>query len=155
VSDSYKREFMLEELALAARRQMTVSRIVIADDDPDSLELLRLALASPMIQICEARNGAELVQLLAEDGPFDLIATDIQMPWMQGLDVLHSARAAGVNAPVLVITGLTGTDLQAKVDRLGNARLLHKPFGISELRSEVADLLHPSHQRLSKVFQHA
>lgn len=141
MNDYGKREFTLEKLALAARRQMTVSRIVIADDDPDSLALLRLALGNPLIEICEASNGAELVQLLAEDGPFDLVVTDIHMPWMEGLQVLHSARAAEVNAPVLVITGLPGTDLEAKVDRLGNAKLLRKPFGIPELRAAVADLM--------------
>jgi DNA-binding response OmpR family regulator len=140
-NDYVERKFTLEELRLAARRQMTVSRIAIADDDPESLELLRRALGNPLIEICEATNGAELVQLLAEDGPFDLVITDIHMPWMEGLQVLHSARAAEVNAPVLVISGLEATDLQAKVDRLGNAKLLRKPFGIAELRAAVADLM--------------
>jgi CheY-like chemotaxis protein len=42
---------------------------------------------------------------------------------------------------VLVISGLTRPDLQAKIDRLGNAKLLRKPFGIPELRAAVADLM--------------
>jgi putative two-component system response regulator len=134
-------ECALGELALAARRQATVSRIVIADDDPDSLELLRLALGNPQIEICEAVNGAELVDLLAEDGPFDLVVTDVHMPWMEGLQVLLSARAAEIHTPVLVITGLTRPDLQTKVDRLGSAKLLRKPFGVSELRAAVAELM--------------
>jgi two-component system OmpR family response regulator len=116
-------------------------RIVIADDDPDSLELLRLALGSTQVEICEAANGAELVDLLAEGGPFDLVVTDVLMPWMEGLQVLLSARAAEIRTPVLVITGLTRPDLQAQVDRLGNAKLLRKPFGILELRIAVADLM--------------
>jgi len=134
-------EFTLGGLALAARRQATVSRIVIADDDPDSLELLRLALGNPQIEICEAVNGAELVDLLAEQGPFDLVVTDVHMPWMEGLQVLLSARAAEIHTPVLVITGLTRPDLQIKIDRLGNAKLLRKPFGVSELRAAVAELM--------------
>jgi DNA-binding response OmpR family regulator len=138
---SHHAEFTLGELALAARRKATVSRIVIADDDPDSLELLRLALANPQIEICAAANGAELVDLLAEEGPFDLVVTDVLMPWMEGLQVLLSARAAEIHTPVLVITGLTRPDLQTKVDRLGNAKLLRKPFGVSELRAAVAELM--------------
>ena len=141
MSDSDRREFTLEELASAARKQMPISRIVIADDDPDSLELLRLALGNPQIEICEASNGADLVDLLAESGPFDLIVTDVLMPWMEGLQVLLSARAAEIHTPVLVISGLTRPDLQTKVDRLGNAKLLRKPFGIPELRAAVADLV--------------
>jgi two-component system OmpR family response regulator len=141
MNDSGSREFAFSELARAAQEHPTVSRIVIADDDPDSLELLRLALGGPQIEICEAANGADLVDLLAESGPFDLIVTDVLMPWMEGLQVLHSARAAEIRTPVLVITGLTRPDLQTKVDRLGNAKLLHKPFGIPELRSAVANLV--------------
>ena len=141
MNDSGSREFAFSELARAAQEHPTVSRIVIADDDPDSLELLRLALGGPQIEICEAANGADLVDLLAESGPFDLIVTDVLMPWMEGLQVLLSARAAEIHTPVLVISGLTRPDLQTKVDRLGNAKLLRKPFGIPELRAAVADLV--------------
>ena len=55
--------------------------------------------------------------------------------------MLHAARAAEINTPVLVITGLTRPDMQARIDRLGNAKLLRKPFGIPELRAAVADLM--------------
>jgi len=135
------RDLTREQWALMPQKRVTASRILIADDDPDSLELLRLALGSPLIEICEASDGAELVQRLADDGPFDLVVTDVHMPWMEGLQVLHSARAAEIKTPVLVVTGLTRPDLQAKVDRLGNAKLLLKPFGIPQLRAAVADLM--------------
>jgi CheY-like chemotaxis protein len=138
---SDRREFTLAELSRAARKQTPISRILIADDDPDSLELLKMALANPQIEISEAANGAELVELLAEGGSFDLVVTDVLMPWMEGLQVLLSARAAEIRTPVLVISGLTRPDLQDKVDRLGNAKLLRKPFGIPELRTAVADLM--------------
>jgi DNA-binding response OmpR family regulator len=118
-----------------------ISRIAIADDDPDSLALLHVALASPTTEICEATNGVELVQLLLADEPFDLVVTDVLMPWLEGLQVLRSARVAEYTTPVLLITGLTRPDLQATVDGLGNAKLLRKPFGISELRSAVFELV--------------
>ena len=141
MNDHGDRELTLDEWALAAQRHMMASRILIADDDPDSLELLRLALENPLIEICEASDGAQLLQLLAEDGPFDLVVTDVHMPWMEGLQVMHSARAAEIKTPVLVVSGLTRTDLQARVDRLGNAKLLRKPFGIPQLRAAAADLM--------------
>jgi two-component system OmpR family response regulator len=141
MNQSDRREVTFGELARSARRQTSIRRIVIADDDPDSLELLKMALANPQIEICEAANGAELVDLLAEGGPFDLVVTDVLMPWMEGLQVLLSARAAEIRTPVLVITGLTRPDLQDKVDHLGNAKLLRKPFAIPELRAAVVDLM--------------
>jgi len=42
---------------------------------------------------------------------------------------------------VLVISGLTRPDLQTTVDRLGNAALLHKPFGIPDLRAAISALM--------------
>ncbi|HEY5283858.1 MAG TPA: response regulator [Polyangia bacterium] len=126
---------------------LPVLRIAIADDDPDSLELLHLALESPMTEIYEATNGVELVRLLVENDPFDLVVTDVLMPWMEGLQVLRSARVAEVMTPVLVISGLTRPDLRAMVDRLGNAALLPKPFGIGDLRAAISDLM--SRQQLS------
>jgi len=136
-SDS--RESIPGEFAPSAPLQ--VSRIAIADDDPDSLALLRLALRSPVTEICEATNGVELVQLLLENAPFDLVVTDLLMPWIEGLAVLRSARVAEDMTPVLLITGLRRPDLDATVERLGHAKLLHKPFGISELRAAVHELM--------------
>ena len=138
VSDN--REWMIGEAT--GLTPLPVMRIAIADDDPDSLELLHLALESPMTEIYEATNGVELVRLLVENDPFDLVITDVLMPWIGGLQVLRSARVAEVMTAVLVISGLPRADLQAMVDRLGSARLLRKPFGIQELRAAVIDLLH-------------
>jgi two-component system cell cycle response regulator CpdR len=140
-NDPDSREATFEETERTPRRQLPVLRIAIADDDPDSLELLRLALGNPRVEICEAANGAELVDLLVEEGPFDLVVSDVLMPWMEGLQVLSSARAAEIRTPVLLISGLTRPELQAQVDRLGNAKLLRKPFGIPDLRAAVADLM--------------
>jgi two-component system cell cycle response regulator CtrA len=143
VSDS--RDTMLGEAT--GLTPLPVLRIAIADDDPDSLELLRLALESPMTEIYEATNGVELVQLLIKNDPFDLVVTDVLMPWMEGLQVLRSARGADMLTPVLVISGLTRPDLQTTVDGLGNAALLHKPFGIPDLRAAISALM--SRQLLS------
>jgi DNA-binding response OmpR family regulator len=118
-----------------------VTRIAIADDDPESLELLRAALQSSNVEISQAAGGGELVQLLVDRGPFDLIVTDIDMPWMDGIGVVRSARAAEITTPVLIVTGIARMGLQVAVARLGNARLLEKPIDVSALRDAVAALL--------------
>jgi CheY-like chemotaxis protein len=74
-------------------------RLVISDDDPETLELLYEMLRSRGMEIRLASSGAELGVLLAEQGPFDLIVTDIDMPWMEGLSVIRSARAAEIETP--------------------------------------------------------
>ena len=120
---------------------LVVARVAIADDDPDSLDLLIHSLRSPTTDISSAASGAELVELLADHGPFDLIVTDVNMPWMEGLSVIRSARASQIHTPVLVITGLARPDLEAEVARLGNARLLRKPIALADLRQAVGELL--------------
>jgi two-component system response regulator MprA len=79
-------------------------------------------------------NGAGLIDCLASEGPFDLIVTDISMPWMDSLKTLRSVRSAGVTTPVIVITALTDEQIPSRVQALGaNAILLRKPFDLDEL----------------------
>ncbi len=119
---------------------MSTSRILIADDDADCLALLELALTAPDTIVMAATNGGELLELIAEHGPFDLIVTDINMPWMEGLQVLASVREAGLGTPVLVVTGVTRPHLTDAVARMTHARLLRKPFTVAQLREAVAAL---------------
>lgn len=63
------------------------------------------------------------------------------MPWMEGLAVIRTARTAAIQAPVLVISGLSRPDIPATVAGLGNAKLLRKPIAVAELREAVAELL--------------
>jgi DNA-binding response OmpR family regulator len=110
-----------------------VLRIAIADDDPDTLEMMGAMLRRPSVEIAMASSGAELVLLLTERRPFDLIVTDIDMPWAEGLAVIRSARASQVQVPVLFVA--------VRVAGLGNARLLRKPLSAEVLRRTVAEML--------------
>jgi len=118
----------------------SVSRIAVADDDPESLELLVDFLRSPTAEIHQAANGSELVDLLATRGPFDLIVTDVDMPCMEGLSVISSARKADILTPVVVVTGLARGDLEQTIAGLGNAMLVRKPVALSSLRRAIVEL---------------
>lgn len=125
----------------AANDKMSMAQVVIADDDPDALELLDEVLRPLTVQVHKASSGAELVVLLADHGPFDLIVTDIDMPWMEGVGVIRSARAAQIETPVLFVSGVARPDLETSVARLSNVRILRKPVAIAALRSTVRDML--------------
>jgi two-component system OmpR family response regulator len=117
-------------------------RILVADDDPDVLRDVAEALESMGARITRAASGAELMAHLGDDDPYDLIVTDVAMPWMTGIQAMHSTRYAGLATPVLVITALRDESLPATVQALGhNAMLLRKPFGMSELAAAVARLI--------------
>ncbi len=129
-----------EDQATAAGDKL-LARVVIADDDPDALELLSQVLRPLAVQLHTASSGAELVVLLADHGPFDLIVTDIDMPWMEGPAVIRSARASAIETPVLFVSGVARPDLEASITSLGNVRLLRKPIAVSALRDAVREML--------------
>jgi len=89
-----------------------------------------------------SRNGAELIENLADKGPFDLVVTDIAMPWMTGVQAIHAARTAGLGTSVIVMTALRDEGIPARVQALGkNAALLYKPFALTELEALALRLL--------------
>ncbi len=122
-------------------------RTIVADDDPAILDLVTKNLESLGMEVMRADNGVMLIELVANQGPFDLIITDISMPWMSGLQVARSARNAGVRTPVIVMTGLRDDDLMRQVGNLGEQTvLLRKPFDLAELHGAL-ELLLPSFRR--------
>ena len=122
-------------------------RTIVADDDPAILDLVTKNLESLGMEVMRADNGVMLIELVANQGPFDLIITDISMPWMSGLQVAMSARNAGVRTPVIVMTGLRDDDLMRQVGNLGEQTvLLRKPFDLAELHGAL-ELLLPNWRR--------
>jgi CheY-like chemotaxis protein len=118
------------------------ARVLIADDDPQLLEAVSDAFAQLDAHVVRASSGADLIEQLATAGPFDLVVTDISMPWMSGLQAIRSTRAAGLPTSVIVMTALADPRIPAQVKALGaNAILLRKPFELSELESAASMLL--------------
>ena len=117
-------------------------RVLVADDDPGLLDAVAAALTHLGFDVIRASNGAEPVEQLAHAGPFDLVVTDIKMPWMSGLQAMHATRAAGLGTSVIVMTALEDQRIGALVQGLGeNALLLRKPFDLSELEAAAQKLL--------------
>jgi CheY-like chemotaxis protein len=119
-----------------------MSRILVADDDPSILEAVADALEDLGSEVVRARSGAELIEHLGTHGPFDLVVTDVSMPWMSGLQAMHSVRTAGLPTPVIVITALEADSVAEQVRTLGrDAVLIRKPFALAELQDTARSLL--------------
>jgi DNA-binding response OmpR family regulator len=125
---------------------MTVTpRVLIADDDRDFLDAIAAAVHHLGADVIRVTSGGELIERMADEGPFDLVITDISMPWMSGLQALQAARTAGVETPVIVMTALRDEKLPERVAAIGGgaAVLLQKPFELSALEAKVTELLQP------------
>lgn len=119
-----------------------VPRVLIAEDDRSMLDALSRAFEQRGRTVVRAECGAEMVERLAEDGPFDLIVADVRMPWMNGLQAAIAARNAGLRMPIILISALDDARVATQVRALGPATvLLKKPFRLAELEATVARLL--------------
>lgn len=116
-------------------------RILVADDDADLRESVVDLLTDAGAQVASVPSGAELLARLGEGEQYDLVITDMLMPWLTGLQVASSVREAGLNVPVILITGANDASLADRVDSLERAVLLRKPFDSDQLRAAIVALL--------------
>jgi two-component system chemotaxis response regulator CheY len=122
----------------------TVPRILIVEDSPTMRALLSSALEEleGSVKIVEAESGFEALRLLPRER-WDLIVTDVNMPDINGLELVSFAKGNAAYASVpLIIVSTEGSDRdRAKGIELGADAYLVKPFEPVELREIAADLL--------------
>ncbi len=110
---------------LAAAR---APRILLAEDDGEMREWLRHLLRPTASEVRAASSGWELLTLLAEDRPFDLVVSDVRMPGPNGLQVAAMARTAEFVTPFLIITAFPDQRLREAIAEMPSVELLPKPF---------------------------
>jgi len=119
-----------------------MARILIAEDEDAMRALVARAMATDGHDTVTARDGAEALEILTgEDGAFDLLLTDIQMPVMDGIAL---ALAAARDFPQLMILLMTGfADQRERASNLNAIAhdVITKPFSVADIRIAVADAL--------------
>jgi CheY-like chemotaxis protein len=108
-------------------------RALVADDDPLLLDVVTAIFERLGFEVTCATSGGELLDCIASGHTFDIVVTDVAMPWMSGLQVMHSARAAGLPCPVVIMTGSREPYIFAQVAALTGGVLLLKPFTLVQL----------------------
>jgi CheY-like chemotaxis protein len=119
-----------------------VNKILLADDQAASRELISAVLASAGYEVVEAANGVEALERAREIDPI-LILLDLQMPKLDGFGVIRALRAEAQFAatPVVAITASAMHGDREKALAMGFTSYLTKPIRLPDLRSEVARLL--------------
>jgi two-component system chemotaxis sensor kinase CheA len=100
----------------AARRPR---RLLLIDDTPFFLEVVKRYLTAEGHEIETAANGEEGLARLAAAQPFDLIVSDIEMPVMDGWEFARAVRRRGVETPMLALTSLSGPGYEIKARDCG------------------------------------
>ncbi|NOY44032.1 MAG: response regulator [Deltaproteobacteria bacterium] len=119
-----------------------MARILIVDDSPTMRQLLAACLA-PMSPDCvEASTGLEAVERLSIE-PFDLVFLDINMPDMDGVEVVSFLKAhpSLAKIPVVMVTTRAEPGLRERLLSQGVDRYITKPFEPSAVLQAARDLL--------------
>jgi DNA-binding NtrC family response regulator len=110
---------------------------LVAEDEPEMLELIRRVLTDEGYSVLPAHSGHEALARL-EEGEFDLVLTDVRMPGPDGLAILRRAMARRLAQPVILMTAFGSIASAVEAMREGAYHYLTKPFDLEELL-EVVD----------------
>ena len=110
-------------------------KILIADEEPEIRDLLRLYLENEKYDVIEAENGNEALRLVSEQKP-DLVLLDIMMPGMDGYQVLKAIRVDN-NVPVIIISAKDEDSQKILGLNLGADDYIAKPFNPLEAMARV------------------
>jgi DNA-binding response OmpR family regulator len=104
------------------------SRILVVDDEPDTLGLIKLTLQTAGYQVQTATGGREGLRLVREE-PFDVVILDIMMPDVSGFDVMRELNNdPSPPPPVIFLTAKSGEEDQEIGLSLGVTHYLLKPI---------------------------
>jgi two-component system cell cycle response regulator CpdR len=117
-------------------------RILIADDEDSMRALVARAIGMDGHDVVTAQDGAEALEILIrEQGAFDLLLTDIQMPVMDGIALALSAARDFPTLTILLMTGFADQRERASnLDAIAHD-VITKPFSVADIRAAVAEAL--------------
>jgi two-component system, OmpR family, KDP operon response regulator KdpE len=113
--------------------------VLVVDDEPRLVDVVRLNLEVEGYRVLEASNGIEALERLKEDLP-DLVVLDVMMPEMDGFETLRHIREVS-NIPVIMLTVRNEESDRIKGLEIGADDYLTKPFSARELQTRVKAVL--------------
>lgn len=114
-------------------------KILVVDDDPDVVKLLKYFLEAKGRQVQTASSGAAALELFRKELP-DLVILDVVMPGMDGWAVLQKIRESS-QVPVLMLTGKDAPTDKAKGLLSGADDYIAKPFDLAELEARIVAVM--------------
>lgn len=119
-------------------------RLLLVDDAQDIREIARLSLERiGGWTVVAVASGAQALEAVERDGPFDAVLLDVMMPGMDGPTTLRELRAGGLTSttPVVFLTAKTQSAERRRLDALGAAGVIAKPFDPLTLAADLERLV--------------
>ncbi len=120
---------------------MSGERILVVEDNPKNMKLVRDVLQFAGYEVIEATSGEDGVRLAAQREPH-LILMDLQLPGIDGAEALRRIRGDGAGGvPVVAVTASAMNEDRARVYAAGFDGYVQKPISVRELQQQVHDFL--------------
>ena len=138
-------------VSLAAEKTERTTRVLIVDDEPRILSMMRRVLEADGYEVVIAGEGASALDILRSE-PIDMVILDVMMPGMDGFEVCRLVRRESV-VPILMLTARdASTDKVTGLD-CGADDYVVKPFETDELMARVRALLRRAQPRHVEVLR--
>lgn len=112
--------------------------ILLADDDPQVLELIASVLGKLGYQVITATNGKEALEHYEEHKDnIDLLMLDVMMPEMRGTTVAMTIRETNPDIPLLFVTAFSDDTTNSEMDKLKKYGVIRKPMQMSNLNQMI------------------
>ena len=125
-----------------------MGRVLVADDETHIVQVLALKFRNVGLEVLEASDGEQALTI-AREVELDAIVTDVQMPFMNGIELAEALLAdpSLKGVPVLVLTA-RGWSMDESLRGLSNVRtVLNKPFSPRAVLAEVMALIQTDEKR--------
>jgi DNA-binding response OmpR family regulator len=120
-------------------------KILVVDDEPDVLLIVKTGMQAEGYEVVTASNGVDALAMVKEEKP-DVVILDVMMPLMDGFEVLAKLKEDDATAavPVIMLTGLSERSKIQKALVSGIHFYVVKPFEFEELIQKVRTVLNAS-----------
>lgn len=119
---------------------MARRKILIVDDEPDFLEVMRTRLEANDYEVTTAANGEEALSYVKNSKP-DAVLLDVLMPGVDGLEVLKRIRKMDENLPVYIITAFSTDERFKAANKLGASGFIVKTDDLSKEVDNITSAL--------------
>ena len=115
-------------------------KILFVEDEIDLITIISDTLAKLGANFITAQNGEEGLKALAENDDIQLVVTDINMPIMNGIDMIRKIRENGSDIPCIIMSAHTEPEYLKSADELNVTDYILKPFDFIKFINLIGDL---------------
>jgi len=115
-------------------------KILIVDDEPIIRDALSFKLTKEGYEVSAVEDGEKAIEAM-EDEEYDMIISDVMMPYINGFELIKILKEQGTEAPILMLTSLNSDKALNRAKDLGADDFMTKPFSPSELSIRIKKLL--------------